>query len=587
MPRAARSAARPTSRTRTVLTVLALVCAVLPGAWVAATASTGSTSAAAAGRTWVVDAIDPATGTSGLNRWESVDTGRNIVTIAVGDTVEWQFDRASQAHDLVSLPPRDPWDEAWDFSADWAPGDGSDTTFTHTFDEVGTYNYWCSLHGTTMSGTVVVTDDANNTAPTASPVVALDTVTTNVLHATANATDADGDPLNISWDFGVAGARSSDNHAMHDYVAPGQYVVRLRVSDGRGGLYAQDFPITVTGGGGTTEPPADDALPEIDALAAGGPSLTAAFSTQVTTRGTLAPFAAWTSADGPLAGEATMVRRRVSTYTSLSVTGAKPSTSYNQVHVHEQPCGVGDGGVHYRFDETQPFAEVNEIWPLFTTGAGGASGLVEVTKPVRASAKAVSLVVHDPAMASRRLACADLAPSTSDLVYVWSFGDGTTATGADPDHTYAAPGTYTATVTVTHGSGAHAGHTSVSDSVQVVVGGGRPTPTPPPVPPAVPVVDSTPPRISQLGPRGTSASARPTIRVRVRDRDSAVRKKDVVLRVDGRKAAGLRYDAKRGLVTWRSTKALAPGRHVVRLVVRDTAGNKATKTWWFKVRPRP
>ena len=69
----------------------------------------------------------------------------------------------------------------------------------------------------------------------------------------------------------------------------------------------------------------------------------------------------------------------------------------------------------------------------------------------------------------------------------------------------------------------------------------------------------------------------------MRDRDSSVRKKDVVLRVDGRKAAGITYDARRGLVTWRPRRALAPGRHVVRLVVRDTAGNKASKTWWFKV----
>ncbi|WP_165355124.1 PKD domain-containing protein [Nocardioides oleivorans] len=582
MPRDARSAARTTSRARTVLTVLALLCAVLPGAWVAATASTGSTGAAAAGRTWVVDAIDPAAGTSGLNRWESVDTGRNIVTIAVGDTVVWEFDQANQAHDLKSKPKVDPWDRDWDFHQSWVPADGA-KTLSHTFTQAGTYNYECTLHAGMMEGTVIVTDDASNTAPTASPVVGLDSVTPNVLHATANATDAEGDPLSYSWDFGAGGARATTNHAMHDYSAPGQYVVRLRVSDGRGGLYAQDFPVTVAAGGGTTEPPADGALPDIDALATGGASLTAAFSTQVTTHGLLAPFAAWTAADGPLAGEATMVRRRGSTYTSLSVTGAKASTTYDQVHVHEQPCGTGNGGVHFRFDETQPFAEVNEIWPLFTTDASGASGLVGVTKPVRAGTKAVSLVVHDPADASRRLACADLAPSTSDLVYVWSFGDGTTATGADPDHTYAQPGTYTATVTVTHGSGPHAGHTSVSDSVQVVVGGGAP----PTVPTLPPTVDRTPPRISTFGPRGSSSEARPTIKVRVRDRDSTVRKKDVVLRVDGRKATGTKYDAKRGLVTWRPSKALAPGRHVVRLVVRDAAGNKASKTWWFRVVRRP
>ena len=55
-------------------------------------------------RTWVVDAVDDTSG----NRWESVDTGTTVVTIAVGDTVEWQFDRATMGHDLISLAPAQP-----------------------------------------------------------------------------------------------------------------------------------------------------------------------------------------------------------------------------------------------------------------------------------------------------------------------------------------------------------------------------------------------------------------------------------------------------------------------------------------------
>ena len=52
----------------------------------------------------MVDAVDD----TASNRWESVDTGTTVVTIAVGDTVEWQFDRATQGHDLTSVRPPSP-----------------------------------------------------------------------------------------------------------------------------------------------------------------------------------------------------------------------------------------------------------------------------------------------------------------------------------------------------------------------------------------------------------------------------------------------------------------------------------------------
>jgi PKD repeat protein len=561
--------------------VLALVCAVLPGVWVAATAAGGE--AAGAGRTWVVDAVD----STSSNTWQSVDTGDSVVTINVGDTVEWQFDRATMGHDLTSVDsfPGDPYATPWQTPL-LVHKEANEAPVSVTFDQPGTYHYKCSLHDTMMTGIVIVRAAGGNQPPTAEPVVEPTSGPAPlVVHATANASDPDGDLPTSTWDFGTGAAVTRGNHTMFEYTQPGSYVVRLRVSDGRGGLYAKEWPITVTSGGGPTdpEPPADDGeLPAIDALATAGPgtALGVAFSTQVTTHGTVHSYSYGLTDYPDLTGEATIVRSRARTTTMLSVTGVKPSARHAAVHVHEKACDVDLGGPHFRFDTSQAFAEPNEIWPLFTSDASGSSGLVEVTKPIRAGSDAVSVVVHDPDNAAKRIGCADLAPSTSDLVYVWSFGDGTTGTGADPDHTYAAPGTYMATVTVTHGSGPHAGHTSVSDSVRVTVGGGTPAPPAPPV-------DRTPPRISQVGPVRTVRSARPTIKARVLDRGSRISKKAIVLRVDGRKATGMRYDAKRGKLAWRPTKALASGRHVVRLVVKDAAGNKASKTWWFKVVRRP
>ncbi|HSU01715.1 MAG TPA: PKD domain-containing protein, partial [Nocardioides sp.] len=516
-----------------VLLVSSVTSAVLVGGGVLATAS----NAVVEGRTWVVDAVDDASG----NRWESVDTGTSVVTIAVGDTVEWHFDRATQGHDLISLAPAGQWEDAWQTPLSEYRDAGGEPV-RRTFTEPGTYRYECSLHGPTMSGTVVVTDVGDNRSPTASPVVEpLAGDAPLVVHATANADDPDGDVPTVSWEPGDGGPVAHVDHAMLEYRTPGQYVARLRVSDGRGGLLVREFPVTVTGEGDPPdpEPPAGGALPAIDALAAPAPgTLGVAFSTQVTTRGPLVPYSVGLTSHPDLAGEAVLVRRRGGTETLLRVTGADPGTAHPSVHVHERACADALGGAHFRFDTTKPFAEPNEIWPTFTTDASGDSGPVRVVKPLRAGPGAVSVVVHDPADASRRIGCADLLPVTADLAYAWTFGDGTTGSGADPDHTYAAAGTYTATVTVSHGSGTHAGHGAVSDSVQVVVGGGTPPVVVAPVvvPPVVaPPADHTGPRISSLRPTRTTSARRPVVRARVVDAGSGVRPRSVVLLLDGRR----------------------------------------------------
>ena len=581
---------------RAALALVLLVTSVLagglaggaPAATADATANQSGSRTVAAGRTWVVDAIDDVSS----NRWESVDTGTTVVTINVGDTVEWQFDRATMGHDLVSLPPSGPFDVAWEMEEYREPGDGLGPV-THTFTEAGSYAYECSLHSGVMTGTIVVVPAGDNRSPTTDAVVEpLSGAAPLVVHATANADDPDGDVPTVSWDFGAGGAVSYADHAMYEFRTPGTYVVRLRVSDSRGGLAAEDFTVTVTAGSGPTDPdpPGDGALPEIAALATASPSAprAVAFSTQVTTRGTVRSYSAGLTDYPGLTGRAVMVRSRGRTVTSLDVTGVAPSTLHSQVHVHELPCGDQLGGAHFRFDTAQPFGEANEIWPRFTSDAAGASGPVQVVSPLRAGPRAVSLVVHDPANAARRIGCADLAASTADLTYTWSFGDGTTGAGADPDHTYAAPGTYTATVTVAR-AGEHAGHGAVTAGVVVVVGGGAAPVVVPPapvvVPPVVqPLVDRTGPRIARVRPLRGTADRTPTVRATVRDRASGVRKRDLVLTLDGRRVTGVRWDGDRGLLRWTPRRRLAPGRHVVRLVAKDVSGNRSVRTWRFTVR---
>ena len=66
-------------------------------------------------------------------------------------------------------------------------------------------------------------------------------------------------------------------------------------------------------------------------------------------------------------------------------------------------------------------------------------------------------------------------PDGTIVGYLWSFGDGASATAANPSHTYSSGGTYTVTLTVTDDDGA----TGV-DTTSVNVGGGPPPPPPPP-----------------------------------------------------------------------------------------------------------
>ncbi len=69
-----------------------------------------------------------------------------------GTTVVWS-NRGRNQHDVVPAE-----DGGWGVDAEgFQPGD----TYSYTFDQPGTYHYYCSIHGTAtvgMIGAVVVSD---------------------------------------------------------------------------------------------------------------------------------------------------------------------------------------------------------------------------------------------------------------------------------------------------------------------------------------------------------------------------------------------------------------------------------------------
>ncbi len=85
---------------------------------------------------------------------ETFEGGLCETTIAVGDTVVWDFDGAIQPHtttacgascDSPTASPR--WDSG-------LINDG--TTFQYTFNAPGTYLYYCQVHPTLQRGSIVV-----------------------------------------------------------------------------------------------------------------------------------------------------------------------------------------------------------------------------------------------------------------------------------------------------------------------------------------------------------------------------------------------------------------------------------------------
>jgi plastocyanin len=81
------------------------------------------------------------------NRFVDSVSGNSTTTVAAGSTVNWNF--VSDLHSTTSGNCCTP-DGRWD------SGTRSTGTFSQTFSSAGTFPYFCTVHGSMMTGTVVV-----------------------------------------------------------------------------------------------------------------------------------------------------------------------------------------------------------------------------------------------------------------------------------------------------------------------------------------------------------------------------------------------------------------------------------------------
>ena len=129
----------------------------------------------------------------GGSQFVDQDSGSgNTTTIALGDTVKWHWIGANHSSTRNINP------ETWSSGIKSAPT----TDFTHTFNTVGTFVYWCTLHGSSaggMRGFVTVADAA---APTIS---------------IGNVSQSEGDGGTTNFDFPVTLNHTSDSDVTVKY----------------------------------------------------------------------------------------------------------------------------------------------------------------------------------------------------------------------------------------------------------------------------------------------------------------------------------------------------------------------------------
>lgn len=110
------------------------------------------------------------------------------------------------------------------------------------------------------------------------------------------------------------------------------------------------------------------------------------------------------------------------------------------------------------------------------------------------------------------------------------------------------------------------------------------------IPTQRPVPNKAAPRISnpRPAPGSTVKSRRPNISATLRDAETDLRKKNATLILDRKKKGAFRYDTNRNRLSYKPARNLAPGKHTVRIVVRDGQGKKTSRKWRFTVKsPKP
>ncbi|HYL56414.1 MAG TPA: PKD domain-containing protein [Gemmatimonadales bacterium] len=322
-------------------------------------------------------------------------------------------------------------DTPWGYSIDW--GDGSTPTTgsatsqstaiaaSHTYAAGGTDTVRVTVtdkDGGAGTGKTPVVVAAVNHPPTAAPGGPYTgTEGAAVALNGSGSSDPDGDAITYAWSFGD-GATGTGATPSHTYADNGTYTVSLTVTDSKG---APSAAVTTTATIANANPAVTLPANQV-ATAAIAYSLSATFSDAGVNDSPWAYAIDW--GDG-----------------SAVTTGSATSQSAAITASHTYAAGGTD------------------TVRVTVTDKDGGAGAAKTPVTVAAANRPPTAVAGGPYSGNEGAAVVLNGTGSSDpdgdaITYAWSFGDGTTGTGATPSHAYADNGTYAVSLTVTDSKGA-------------------------------------------------------------------------------------------------------------------------------------
>ncbi|WP_448563403.1 collagenase [Thalassotalea ganghwensis] len=293
---------------------------------------------------------------------------------------------------------------------------------------------WATSYGNEFTQwTQALASGSENIAPTANangPYNAI--VNTDISFSSANSNDSDGSIISYAWDFGD-GNNSTEANPTHRYSQAGTYTATLTVTDNENSTGTSSAIVTITSDNTTTELDNNSSVSNLSASA--GQWL---YYTLAVPQGATDLSIATAGGNGD-----------VDLYTQLN---SQPTTNAYQ-------CRPYLAGNTESCTNASPQAGVWHIGLYAYNDFDGVTLSVSYTDDSTSNEAPVA-VINGPYSASENQVINFSSEGSSDTdgtitAYLWNFGDGNTATDANPSHSYSGAGNYTVTLTVTDNLGSN------------------------------------------------------------------------------------------------------------------------------------